>query len=273
MSALVGNAKESLMQAVDAVVTQFGIHSWDFLPYEAVLIIMAYLFGKSELPSRVDITRLRQWFWRAAFSQRYRVGGENFVSKDLTEVSDFVIMPRVEAANLSVELKSKAADFGSPPRIDVWKKTPFRATNSISIAYILGLASLHPRNLTNGAHIDVASALSHFNRKEFHHIYPKNYLKAQKIAGEHNALANICMLAASENKLISDRDPREYIPECVAKLGAKADLVFKSNLMPMPSTFDYATHTFSEFIERRSNLIENLVSTLCAGDVYHAGSS
>lgn len=254
MTKLVEKTRQALMQAVDALVTEFGIYGWDFLPYEALLIILCYAYHRAGAPSKLDVGRMRQWFWRSAFSQRYRVGGENFVSKDLLDVSTFII-----------EGKGKPTDFGVPPLPDLWTKTPFRSANSISVAFALVLGSLSPRNLTNGAAIDVEEALSHFNKKEFHHIYPKAHLRKQKAAGEHNAVANMCMLAASENKAISDENPQLYVPVCVDELGAEADAVFATNLLPQPSEFPYAEATFSDFVSRRSKLIEKAVSVLCDG--------
>jgi hypothetical protein len=254
MAALVTKTRQALMQAVDALVTEFGIHGWDFLPYEALAIILCYAYSLSSAPSDLDMPRMRQWFWRSAFSQRYRVGGENFVSKDLVDVSNFIISD-----------KGKATDFGSPPHPDLWAKVPFRASNSISVAFALALASLAPRNLTNGALIDVETALAHFNKKEFHHVYPRAHLKKQKAAGEHNAVANICMLAASENKAISDDDPQSYVPKYVVGLGVEADAVFESNLLPKPSAFQYSHASFSEFVTMRCQQIDELVGKLCDG--------
>ncbi len=252
MAQQVENTRNALLQAVDALTTQFGIHSWEFLPYEALLIILTYTYSRASEHSDINVPRLRQWFWRAAFSQRYRVGGENFVSKDLTDVSDFILQGT-----------GKATDFGTPPHPDAWVKFPFRASNSISLAFVLALATLKPRNVTNGAFIDVQTALSHFNKKEFHHIYPKAFLKKRKTAGEHNAIANICFLAASENKAISDADPTLYLPECVQKLGNEAEAVFTSNLLPSPGHFPYASATFPDFVSKRAELIATIVKELC----------
>lgn len=254
MAQLVESTRQALMRAVDTLVTEFGIHGWEFLPYEALVIILAYVFHKAGSAEKVDVPRLRQWFWRSAFGQRYRVGGENFVSKDLTAVLEFI-----------VENKGKAIDFGEKPHPSFWSRVPFRSSNSVSVAFALALASLSPRNLTNGAAIDVAVALSHFNKKEFHHVYPRAHLKKEKAAGEHNAVANICMLAASENKAISDNDPKIYVSECVEKLGADADAVFASNLLPVPSQFPYGKVEFMHFIVARCKLIDEAVAALCDG--------
>jgi|SRR5581483_608309 len=254
MSILVSRTKEALLQAVDLLTTEFGIYSWDFLPYEAVLIIVCYVCAKAESPAKLNFTSVRQWFWRSAFSQRYRVGGENFVSKDLADVSNYILLER-----------GKAADFGVPPDPSVWSKLQFRANNSISSAYALALASLKPRNITNGATIDVAIALSQFNKKEFHHVYPRAFLKQNKIPGEQNAIANICMLASSENKLISDDDPKIYMPKIIEALDSQAEEVFASNALPSPAQFRYEAAAFDEFLGERCGIISSLIGRLCQG--------
>ena len=133
--------------------------------------------------------RLRQWFWRSAFTERYRVGGENFVSRDIELVSDFVSGKSGTAENFGV----------LPEDPQRWTRTVFRSNNSTLRAFILALAARHPRSLITGAAIDAAQALSKYNKKEFHHIHPTAYLKREKSPGQHNSLANICMLPASEN--------------------------------------------------------------------------
>jgi hypothetical protein len=83
MDSVVERTRQALLQAVDTLSTEFRIYSWDFLPYEALLILLCNVYSRAATPSQVHVGRLRQWFWRSSFSQRYRVGGENFVSKDL----------------------------------------------------------------------------------------------------------------------------------------------------------------------------------------------
>jgi len=258
MTELVGKTTEGLRQAVDLLSTEFGIYTWAFLPYEALLIIMCFVCAAESVRSNAQVTRARQWFWRSSFSERYRVGGENFVSKDLTDVQLFV----------SGNTKVKAEDFGNPPERDAWERLKFRSSNSISRAYILALAQMGPRNITNGALIDAAQALSTYNKKEFHHIYPKAFLKRNSsIIGERNALANICMLASSENGKISDNDPQKYLPDCISSLTLDAEAVFASNVLPSPSIHSYSSEVpYIQFLSERAGLISNLVIKLCEGN-------
>ncbi len=164
-----------------------------------------------------------------------------------------------------VNQKGKPDQFGAHPSPDIWKTVAFRSNNSRSRAFVLALALKKPRNLTNGTSIDVSEALSIYNQKEFHHIYPRAHLKALKAPGEHNAIVNFCMLAASENKVISDQDPHVYLPHCVAQLGANAETVFASNLLPSPKSFVYTKADYPTFQSARAPLIGQLVADLCDG--------
>jgi hypothetical protein len=202
MSDLVTRTREALLKSVDFLSTEFGIFSWEFLPYEALIIILSAVFGTRGTITPEQVRRAKQWFWRTAFAQYYRGASESFISRDIETVITFVIG---EAGT--------AAEFGDVPSADVLKRTAFRSNNSRSRAHILTLAASRPRNITNGATIDTAEALSCFNKKQFHHVYPRGYLRRADESGEHNSLANICMLAASENLAISDRDPHLYLLE------------------------------------------------------------
>lgn len=257
MRALIDKTKHALLKTVDLLSTEFRLYSSDFVSYEALLIVMAHIFADIQHLTPDQVTRVRQWFWRASFSERYRAGGENFVSKDLSAVHEFV----VNGSGLP-------SDFGNPLTDREWMSVPFRSNVSRTRAYILALAVRGPRNITNGSRIDSSVALSSYNKKEFHHVYPRAHLKRQGIVKDDNLLINISMLAAAANKEISDKDPNVYLPDCITKLGSTADTVFASNLLPPPSTFDYSTASYSDFLAARLTIVEKFVGELCDGYVH-----
>lgn len=252
MQELVEMTSGSLLRAVDLLATEFKVQSWDFLPYEAVMVILCLICSRFKSLNAVQLVRVRQWFWRSAFSERYRVGGEGFVTRDLETVAKFV----GDGGNPSI--------FGEPPTAAQLAQATFRINNSRTRAFILALAAAHPRNLTNGAKIDTNEALSQFNKKQFHHINPRAHLKRAGATEESNSLVNICMLAASENNLISDSDPQEYIPELL-KSHADGNEILASNLMPNAATFDYSKAKYAEFLVARSEVLAKFVATLCNG--------
>lgn len=233
------------------------------MPYEATAIIICYIYAKEIHLRPQHIRRIKQWFWRSSFAERYRVGGENYVTKDLSDIY-----------NLVVGQANDASDFGGTPTATKLIDSQFRSNNSKSRAYILALASKSPRNMSNGVSIDVSEALSIYNKKQFHHIYPRNYLKQQaavlggpnsKESEMSNSIVNICMLTASENIKISDEAPHRYIPQCLENLGTTSEDVFASNLLPSPSTFDYASASYEAFLATRSIILQDYLTQLCEG--------
>jgi hypothetical protein len=255
MENLVERTKNALLKTVDLLTTEFKIYSWDFLPYEAIAIILCYIYSIENSLNITQVRRVRQWFWRSSFNERYRGASEHFISKDLDSIHDFVI-----------EAGDKPEEFGLSPRAEIWRTVSFRSNNSRSRAFILALALYGPRNLTNGTAVDIADALSIYNQKQFHHIYPRSYLKRVNAPGNHNCIANICILSASENRLISDADPNLYLPNYIDLLGHQATEVFRATLLPNPSSFPYATASFSDFIASRTELMARSVDRLCEGD-------
>jgi hypothetical protein len=254
MQGLVERTTAELLRAVDLLSTEFRVHSWDFLPYEAILIVLCYVFAQVDQTDAPRVRRIRQWFWRSAFSERYRVGGENFVSKDLDAVMKFVRDGGSPSA------------YGEGLSADQIMKSAFRSNNSRSRAFILALATKKPRNLTNGAAIDPAEALSQFNKKQFHHIFPRAYLRRIGCEADDNILANICMLAAAENNAVSDSDPHVYLPELVGAHETQANAILDSNIMPSSGVIDYNTASYASFTDARSRLLAAYIAKLCDGD-------
>jgi hypothetical protein len=89
MASLVQRTKKALLKAVDLLSTEFRIYSWDFLPYEAFVTILSHVFAQTPNLSQQQLVRVRQWFWRSAFAERYRGAADSFISNDLVRICTF----------------------------------------------------------------------------------------------------------------------------------------------------------------------------------------
>lgn len=252
---LVDRTKKALLRAVDQLVTEFKIYSLDFLPYEAHLLILTHVFAKHKTLKAPQMKRLRQWFWRTSFSERYRGTNDAFVTKDLVMVEQFI----------ASGTGANASDFGGTPTAAELRSAVFRKNNSRSRAFSLALAKQNPLNLTNASPIDTADALSVYNKKQFHHIFPEAYLRKIDPSIERSRMLNFAMLAASENNLVSDDDPKVYLPRLIQDHGSEAVRVFESNLMPSPDDYDYGNAELQSFIAARLAIVESRLTQLCEG--------
>lgn len=244
--------RAAVERAIDFLSTDLHVPSDAFLPYENQLVVIAYFFSKVKTPTPQQLCVLRQWFWQGGFSERYRGAVEGILEQDLS-AAHALVDGKYESTHMKVSLVTN----------DV-KKRQFWKNSAFSKTYIVMLANERPRNLTDGQAIDTKAALSMFNEKEFHHIFPKDFLKSLGVnRDKRNAIANICMLSSSQNKNVSNRPPSDYLRESYNRLGGEADTVFASNLLPSTATSAWRNDNYDLFLEERAKTIVSRIYALC----------
>lgn len=243
--------REALKRAVDFLVNEVHVKSSDFLPYEKQLVVLGFAFAQRRKPSPHDVGVLRQWFWRTAYSERYRRGGEGLFDEDLAAV--------IEAFTDGSVLDR----FSDEAISDAVFRTEFRKGSALTHAFVATLAMQGPRNLLDGSSIDTARSLSSFNRKEFHHIFPQAFLRGMGVTkARSNVLANICMLNSGQNKGVSDERPSVYVARLRTSHGAKFQSVLDSNLIPKDAVPALLADNFDEFVRIRSAYLAKRVMSL-----------
>lgn len=200
--------KQAMFATIDFLESEIRIKNIVFVPFPIMIVPLVRFFASTLKPTEWQRKSLRRWFWHCAFTQRYKAGTNRLVMEDLSKMK---------------ELAAGAVVFdGLPPTVDssVFLKT-WRINSTMAKAAICLWAQLDPKSFLTGVPIDLGATLSAYNAREFHHIYPKAYLGAQGIQfHEANVIANICMLTASDNKIISGRAPQDYfseVPEQILK--------------------------------------------------------
>jgi hypothetical protein len=247
--------KEAIRRAVDFLATQVCVLSNTFLPYERQLVVVAYIMSKKPDLAATEIDVLRRWFWRTSFSERYRRGGEGLFDTDLNIALQALSDP------------NRLEHFGGPVTSKQVTSTDFRKTGAFSNAFVAMLARHGPRNLTNGAAIDVGRALSSYNRKEFHHIFPTAFLrsgglKESGISSPPNSLANICMLSCDQNKVVGARRPSVYFRQIQGQLGDAFRPVLESNLIPVEAVRHIEADDYPQFLRARSRYLAKAMKAL-----------
>ena len=140
---------------------------------------------------------------------------------------------------------------------DFFKENQFRLTNANAKTFILILANKTPKSLLSGGLIDLDKVLKKYNRAEFHHIYPRAYLKEEKYSDDDiNCLANFCFLSTSENKKIGRKKPSEYIE--LMPNGDELSDIRTSTFCPEDAFDD----NYRKFIDKRAELLANFAKAL-----------
>jgi hypothetical protein len=244
LQARMAEVREAMQRAVDFLTDDLHVRSVAFLPYERQLVAISYAFCKHRKLSATASEVLRRWFWRTSFAERYRRGGEGLFDDDLRTVTEAFDKPEL------------LFNFGTPPTAEELAQAEFRKGTALANAFVALLASAKPRNLVNGMFIDTAKALSSYNRKEFHHLFPQGHLKSRGIAADKiNSLVNICMLSAEHNKYVSDKKPSEYMAEFECALGNEFVPVLESNLIPRSAIPFLKSDNYDGFLRDRAEFM------------------
>jgi hypothetical protein len=239
----------AIARAVDFLSTELLVRSLDFLPHLQQLIGLTYFFHYKETGNAQAIQTLRKWFWKTSFSRRYSAQTDDKMNGDIQFMKRLI---KGDASGIS--------DYSSEVDKSILLKQNFSKSNPYTRAFLLLLAQKHPLDLTNGQKIDLGEALSSYNRKEYHHIYPRAFLKKRGVAADRiNTLCNFCFLPAGSNKKISSRAPADYIFTIVP--GNSRKEILESNMMTLRMEI-YSENYYDEFLSQRADLIVQYFDSL-----------
>jgi len=234
--------KDSLEKTIDFLSTELNVSSRDFLPHSHQIVPLAFFFSRVNTPNQEQSNILKQWFWKTSFSRRYSG------STDMKMNDDITFFEKVVNHNYSdINRYSYSIDKTTLINQTFSKSSPFAR------AFLLLLAQKNPQNLVNGNIIDLGVALSEYNAKEYHHIFPRAFLKTKGMEiNEIKSLCNFCFLPADSNKTISGKAPSDYIFNVVPSRAYSR--ILNSNLMPLRKEI-YQKNQYGIFLGKRAELI------------------
>lgn len=244
-----GCFKESLKKCIDFLSTDIQCKHLDFLPFHQQLIGITKFFDLISNPTAEQLKHLRQWFWKTSFSRRYSTGQTNYkMDLDIQGVRDLASGKFNLTSNYKHDLNSQ-----------ILKTTSFSKGNPITRAFLLLLAQSEPVDLLKNQKIDIGKALSHYNRKEFHHVFPNAYLQGKGLKQDKIfCVANFCFLSSESNKKISNKAPAEYFSKIPSD---EFQNILTANLLPVDKTL-YQENNYDDFLEKRATIIINKLDVL-----------
>lgn len=203
----------------------------------------------------VDQGKLLYWYVHQFLWGRYGGSTETMLARDLAEFEAGGLDGLIgELAQWRGELIVRPSDFD----------TSTTGSRFYAMMYLLSRVG-GARDLITGLELS-ASMLGASSSLELHHVFPKARLyKEGYDRSEVNAVANYCFLTAGSNKVISDKNPAEYL----AEIAEQHPGVLESQWIPMDPEL-WTIDRYADFLAARRELLaasaEALLSTLLAGD-------
>ena len=238
----------ALKESIDYFRSVYRIPVSTLLPYDALLVPFTYFFYfQKEKPKGEQIKYLQEFFWRISLSYRYSSSTESKLAQDIKRIDQILNGERPNYDELKV--------FLSSPRdlID----TSFSAGSSYCKAVLCLLAYSEPKDFQdNGKVILDNSWLKMANSKNYHHFFPKSYLRKQGI-GNENSIVNITLVGADLNKRkIRAKAPSIYIQDFLDENDGLHKSI-KSHLIDNIDDFGIHSDDYSVFLEKRATSIFN----------------
>jgi hypothetical protein len=205
-----GDVENGIKGAIDFLRTQLKVTNLKLLPYPAMLVPLSVFFaesgGKEVLYGGTTLAAMRRWFWKTCFSGRY---GSQTRRTTITDIEQMLKLKHGQPSTLDqIDVKIEQGFF---------LMNTFRSGTAATKTFILMLANHDPKSLISGKSIELDKVLQRYNRSEFHHIYPRAFLRDLGVPDvATNALANFCFLSAAENKNVGRKKPTVYLEDLVA---------------------------------------------------------
>lgn len=235
--------------AIDYMKSFYGIPVSKLLPYDALLVpIVYYFYHHKTKPEGKNALRLQDYFWRCVLTKRFTEGVEGKLAVDCSNVIEAI-------------LKDKDPEDKSLEAVDItFDNIKKNGIFSLSSAYVKGLVCIlsaqYPQSFSDGAAVVIDNAwLSQSNSKNYHHFFPKAYMKKKQPLIDSdlvNHIANITIVDGYLNKnVIKDKAPSTYMKKFEGDNPNLGDTM-KTHLIDV-DTFGIWTDDYNAFFTNRVN--------------------
>ena len=234
----------ALKESVDYFRSVYRIPVSAILPYDSLLVPFAYFFYfQKEKPRGAQIKFLEEFFWRISLSFRYSSSTESKLAQDIKRIDEILKSNRPNYEDIKVYLNS--------PKDLI--ETGFSAGSSYCKAILCLLAYHEPKDFQdNGKVILDNSWLKVANSKNYHHFFPKAYLRKNNV-GNENSLVNITLVSADLNKRkIKAKSPSIYMQDFLDE-NEELSTSIKSHLIEDLDGFGVRSDDYTVFLEKRAN--------------------
>ncbi|GAO06684.1 hypothetical protein TPA0598_01_10560 [Streptomyces lydicamycinicus] len=241
---VIGEVTEAAKKSVDFLTTHIRAPRPQSLPYTNQFAVLTEIFRRVPAPHNDQFAELENWFWRTTLSGYFGGWNTGQMSSDWRAIKEFA--EAIPGTPLDVP--------ASLPRKDIWKVSQFRANSAVSKMLALMLSYAGPVDMLTGQRLDVGKSLSWSNDKEYHHFFPRDYLKGQDVpGGRANAVGNIVLLSSLSNIGISNSAPSRYLRQLIDSVGREEAVGRLGTLLVSEEALECAlVDDYPGFLEARS---------------------
>ena len=240
---------DAIEKAVDYFRTYYRIPVSKLLPYNALIVPFAYFFYQyKDKPTGDKQKYLEDYFWRCSLSGRYSSATESKLAQDIKRI-DLILEDTLPKYDWAIDTST---DF-------IINNGWFSAGRSYIKAILAIMAYHQPKSFVDNSIVNINNGwLKQANSKNYHHFFPKAYLKKQ---GEEefyiNHIVNITIVDDFLNKRkIKAKAPSVYMAEFI-KVNPLIKETMATHLIGDFEKFGITTDDYELFFNQRAKLISD----------------
>lgn len=237
---------DSIERAIDYLRTYYRIPASRILPYNALLVPLSYFFFiKKDRPDSDHEKLLQEYFWRASLSHRFSSAVETKLGQDIKRI------------NQIIKRKKPKYDFNVLIDEEDIKTHWFSTGDSYCKAILCLYAYFEPKSFNNNSDIILDNSwLKQSNSRNYHHFFPRAYLRKSNIPNENaNVIANITLVDDYLNKReIGANPPSKYMTK-FRRINSDLNTTLKTHLIDDLDEFGVWKDDYEKFINERTEVI------------------
>ena len=240
-------AVDGVERAVEYFRNVMRIPVSQLLPYLTFIIPFAYYFYyHSDTPSPEHQKNLQDFFWRTALVGRYSSSVESNLAQDIERI-DTILKGEMPEYEWGIDVSSKFLIENG------W----FNAGRSFVKAILCLYAYKQPLSFNNNGLVNINNYwLKQANSKNYHHFFPKSYLKRIGIEDlKSNNVLNITIVDDYLNKReIGAKPPSVYMAKFMAT-NTDISACMATHIINDLDAFGIWTDNFYSFLQQRADAV------------------
>lgn len=233
----------SFLISIDFVKTKIKIKNLKYLPFDAILVPLTYLFYKSPSLNFKQSQFVEKWFWRVSLSNRYDSTVETRIEEDCN-----IFEALLSGTEPSIDY---LIDWASLKSRTIAQRYNLRNAFVKTILCLLSYAE--PKNITDGMNVSLDNVFSGYYKHNMHHIFPSAYLQNNEPekAEFFNSITNIMFIPAITNTEINKKAPSEYFTPLI-KSNRELKDILKHHYIPDIGKSGLLEDHFTDLLDYRA---------------------
>lgn len=246
------SAIDAIERTVEYFKSYYRIPVSQLLPYNALIVPFSYFFyHHKDKPTGTKKEYLEDFFWRCSLGGRYSYSLESKLANDIKKIED-ILNGRLPAYDWPIDTSAKfILDNGA-----------FSAGRSYVKAILCIYAHSQPKSFIDDSIVNISNNwLKQANSKNYHHFFPKSYLKNKSIHSDHyiNHILNITIVDDFLNKReIGAKAPSVYMKK-FAEVNSHLNQTMTSHLIECLDSYGVWSDNFDLFLKKRAETVSEAI--------------